>query len=833
MIDKLLMWAQDYRLLIGIGIFLILISVGGYRWWVYPAAPTEAIPAETAVVLHPQPPKSKEYWKDSLPSADFFRFFPSLLGDYRNIQPLLGSSPYVYAVEQLGEGNYALSAAVDGGRKAVLDSLHLHYHRRTSVYLGTAVHQLSLPSGDLAYSWYRNLLLLGRLPLQVERQLAQLKEGASPALPDIRLPNQGVVFSENLPAFLAGYWKGTALSASREWAEQQAKWSFRWERDSSGIAIQGGGWPEVIPAPADSSAYRVLPYLPAELAWCRWSYIERPGSKGGGLFDQHIRPWLGNDRALLQMPLPGRIEENQVLLVHALDAQSAEEGLTAIGAQKGTLDSYQFQLFTVRRLFAEGLLAPLGVDMENPYTAVLGDYVAFSPSKAALEQSANAYLLSQHLATQPAFQEVWPRVADSGSVGWWFFNGRLGRSRLPQWLASLQQETLGFLSAYPLWAGSRNAGGGFKLYGRQATARQEEAALAQLWIAPLEAAAATRPYAYPEGGFLLQDAEDRLYFFNEKGERLWSFPLANPLLGAPDWVDYFESGPPCIAFTTRERLYVLDPNGKVVGRFPRLLPAPALGPLLVASMEGERAFRLFVSTEKGVFGYTREGQSLPAWSPYSRLDSTVRQAMRYRQYGKADHMVVLTEKGTLYDLQRDGHNRFDSLALGAAHGATFSSPPYIQADDKQRRIAVGDEQGFVHAVNLQGTHFRLRVLPGAAGMRFRFEQLLGDRRRDYLAWDDKRLTLHYYKGASFEKQLDYQFPNPPAEVFVAELSGEPHIGWRSDAEPRVYLMTLEGGMAEGFPIAGSTAMSSLALPDGETMLVVGYGRRVYGYLPDW
>ena len=832
MLDKLPKWAQDYRLLVGIGIFLILISVGGYRWWIYPAAPAEAIPAETAVVFRFQQPKSKEYWKDSLPSADFFRFFPSLLGDYRNMQPLLGSSPYVYAIEQLGEGNYALSAAVDGGRKTVLDSLHLHYHRRTSVYLGTAVHQLSLPAGDMAYSWHRNLLLLGRLPLQVERQLAQLKEGSTPVLPAMLLPNQGALFSENLPAFLAGYWKGAALSASREWAEQQAKWSFRWERDSSGMAIQGGGGPKVVPSPADSSAYRILPYLPAELAWCRWSYFEQPGSEGGDLFNQHVRPWLGNDCALLQMPLPGRIEENQVLLVHTLDAQSAEEGLTAIGEQRGTLDSYPFQLFTVRHLFAEGLLSPLGIEMENPYTVVLGDYVAFSPGKAALEQSANAYLLSQHLATQPAFQSVWPRIADSSAVAWWFFNGRLGRSRLPQWLASLEDETMGFLSAYPLWAGSRNANGDFRLYGKRVTAMAEQSVLAQLWVAPLEAAAATRPYAYPEGGFLLQDAEDRLYFFNEKGERLWTFPLANAMLGAPHWVDYFESGPPCIAFCTRERLYVLGPNGKVVGRYPRLLPAPALGPLLVASMEGERAFRLFVSTEKGIFGYTREGQSLPAWSPYSRLDSTVRQTMRYRQYGKADHMIALTEKGTLYDLQRDGQNRFDSLALGVAYGATFSSPPYMQADNKQQRIAVGDEQGFVHAINLEGTHFRLRVLPGAAGMRFRFEQLLGDRRRDYLAWDDKRLTLHYYEGQSFKKQLDYRFPSPPDEVFVVELSGEPHIGWRSGAEPRVYLMTLEGEMLQGFPLAGSTAMSSLALPDGGTMLVVGYGRRVYSYLPD-
>ena len=831
MIDRLLKRVQAYRIPVGIGVLLLVIGVGVYRWGIYPADPVDAIAAETAVIVNPQLPKSKEFGEDSRSAAVFFRFFPSLLSDYHHIRSLLGDGKYVYAVEQIGGGHYALSAAVEGGAGATLDSLHRHYHHRTSVYLGTPVHQLSLPAGHLAYSRYRNLLLLGRLPLQVERQLAQLQQSHKSTIGQAPGSNQGVIISENLPGFLAGYWKGAALSASRHWAALQTKLLFSWAQDSLGITIRGSGGPTHPQSPADSAAYRILPYLPAELAWCQWSYMDIPTS-GNNLFDQYIRPWLGNDRAQLQMPLPGKIAANQVLLLRTLDPQLAEEALSAVGEQKGMLDSYRFQLFTVRRLFTDRLLAPIGVAMENPYAVVLGDYVAFSPGKTALEQVANAYLLSQHLAMQPAFQEVWPRIADSEATAWFFFNGLLGRSRLRQWLAGLKQETLDFIGAYPLWAGSWNAAGDFQLYGRQAAAAKDRAGLAQSWITPLEAEAATPAYAYPEGGFLLQDTDDRLYFFNEKGERLWTFPLANPVLGAPQWVAYFDNGPPCIAFVTRERLYIIDPKGKVVGRYPRLLPAPALSPLLVASMQGERAFRMFVGTEKGISGYTKDGQALPSWSPYSQLDSTLRLSMRYQQYGTADHMVALTEKGTLYDLQRDGQARFDSLPLGATYNATFSSPPYLQADGEQQRIAVGDEQGFVHAVNLQGTHFRLRVMPGASGMSFRFVQLLGDSRRDYLAWDDERLTLHYYEGQTFKKHLAFRFPGPPAEVFVAELYGQPHIGWRTEAEQRVYLMTLEGEMVPGFPLAGSTAATSLPLSDGGQMLVVGYGRRVYGYLPE-
>lgn len=828
MIDKLVVFGQAYRATIGAGVLLLLLILGWYFWGIYPANPREAVPAESAIVFNANGLKSKESQNDSLSSPTFFRFFPSLLEDFRNMQPLLAAGSYVYTVDHLGKGRYALSAVIDGGQRAVLDSLHRSCHRSTSVYLGIDVHQLQLPTGKIAYACYRNLLLLGRLPLQVEQQLAQLDTGGSPFLERIPKAKQGILITENLPGFLAGFLRGAAINTSRSWAKQKGWLRLGWERDSLGVRIKGTGLPRKAQPPADSAGYRVLPYLPAELAWCQWSSFDSP-EPGDALFDQHIRPWMGNDKALLQMPLPGKIAENQVLLLRTLGAQSAEQGLLALGEQGGTLDSYRFQLFTVRRLFVEGLLAPLGVDMENPYTVVLGEYVAFSPSKIALEQTANAYLLSQHLATQPAFHSVWPEIADGSARGWFFFNGRLGRTRLREWLANLQSEALRFLEAYPYWAGSVDAEGQFQLYGIRTPAADRKQAAAQLWIAPLQAEAATPPYPYPEGGFLLQDADHRLYFFNQQGARLWTFALADAMIGPPRWVDFFDSGPPCIALTTRDRLYVLDPQGRAVGRYPQPWPSPALSPLLVANMEGERAFRSFVGTARGVYGYTQDGQALPAWSPYTGLDSTVRQAMRYQQYGLADHMIALTEKGTLYSLQREGSTRFDALPLGSTFGATFSSPPYIQADDVQQRIAVGDEQGFVHAINLEGTHFRLRVLPGASNARFHFVQLLGDSRRDYLAWDSSRLTLHYYQGQSFVKHLAYRFPRPPSAVFVVKRSGQPHIGWWSDSAQRIYLISLDGEMVPGFPLAGSTPFRVQALPDGSDLLIVGYGRRVYGY----
>lgn len=824
---KTLAFLEANRITTGVLVFCLLASVGVYRWVAYPFSVQEAVAAETAIAFTTESPKSRKTALDSATYPRIFHYFPGLKQDYSLFSQLLHrESQAVWSLDHLGGKRYALSCAAAGYQEFFLDSLTRTGTGSTSVYQGIQVHQLVWEEQRIAYARYRNLLLLGRLPLQVEGQIAQLQSKAESWLEDRELqPKQCWINPANFPAFVSGFLGGAALAKSRDWAEALPPFALRWPSQEDTISLRGRLAAYPLPEAEDTAAYRVLSYLPASIAWCSWRSLALPETSNP-LFAEYIAPWLGKGIAQLQMPLPGGIEQNRVVLLRAKNTADAEEALEALGRESGQLQSYNFQLFTIRQLFSGEALAPLRIDMPTPYAVVLGEYVAFSTGRTALEQVANAYLLGQSIQTLPEFRRLWPELRASRMNAWFFFNGKRGRNRVKEWLVGHRDEWSALLRDYPFWMGSLRSGGVLQVKAAAGIGQQgEDSQAGLLWSAPIGTEVANCPQPYPAGGWLIEDKKHRLYLLKDNGEQRWRFQLPKPLLNAPQFVRQGEQRPPDIAFATPHRLYLLHPDGQPLPPYPVEWPSPARSPLLITPLEGQRFFGSFVSTDEGVYGLKHDGRPLPAWSPNTRADTLVRHPVRHFQQAGKDYFILLSENGTLYALQRDGSPRFDALKLSG----TFQSPPYFQADEHHKRIAIGSREGFAHIINLQGQHFRLQLLPGAQRARFLFAQIVGDGRKDYLAWDEERLALHYYDGGDFLKHFEYQFPAPPSEVFLAHKDGQPCIGWWSRAKQRIYLLNSDGELMPGFPLAGSTPFKTQPLPDGGTMVVCGYGDQVYAY----
>lgn len=823
-------------------LLITILGVVTYRMWCYPYRASHAVPGTTAAVFSIPAYKAKDSFRDSVETASFFQAFPELKQDYSAFQSFFrqagGTIPVdaEWMVHNLGAGQLALSLAVEAPAFPLDKALSL-YQREATLFRGEPIWRLSSPEGAmLALAQYRNLLLLGRLPLQVEASITELKEGLSDwEAPRASSPGHLYLRVDNLSGLGAGIWApplGQALRAFEDYCEGV---NLSFEKRGDTLDIRGAVEGRKFAAGQESgevSDGALLNYLPDNLAWCYRKSVDSLSPGGAGEhFAQYIASWAGQELAFASMALPGSEAENQFLLLSVRPDADAQALMKALARELGSLGSYDFKSFRITRLRADSLLHPLGFEMGNPYFTILGEYVAFSTSRAVLEQLASSLLAGKALVQDEAFLRLWASLQPGRQTVWAYTNTTLLRLRLPAYLEQQRESVSSLLDPFDALMVVVNPDG--TISGRVLPKGDGKAkpSSGMAWIANLDTVAASAVSFFPLSGeeqaFLIQDAAHALYLISEKGERLWKRPLEGPILGGVAYLPSPRQGRPRMAFATSARIHVWNARGEPAANFPVRLPAPASSPLLAVDFEGQQRYYFFIGCENGkAYGYDFRGLPLEGWSPQENLDSLVRQPLVHFQKEGKDFLLALTEAGTLCVFRRDGSYRFDPVKTGAH----FQSPPFFQADGPAERIALGDERGMGHIINLQGDYFRLKLMPELEeGARFLFVNLAGDGRRDYLAYRGEELVARYYDGLKFVTHFSEILDMPADTAFILSLPGKEGVGLLHRKERKVSLLDEAGAMLPGFPLAGDVPFVLAPQPEGGQMAVTGYGATVYAY----
>ena len=838
MSERTAAFLQQYRWWLIGGLSTALLGGLVYCFFLSPHHPEEALPEASALVFRWPAALSEGADADTLATPVFLSAFPALAADYAAFQQFLqagspASATGWWLLQNLGGGELALAAVLD----ARGFSWPAPFPYTQDNFRGQAVYRYTLPSGQIvAAARSRNLLFLGRLPLQVEAGIAQLKGG--PASWAAVLGNQTALFiqPENLLALGTGIIEGparNALASLERWCS-----GIELQYDKIGadtLAFSGqlrlkrqSG--RRFSIPAQSRGERLLSYLPRNLAWCyRQPMLQAEPEAAAPLFRQHLQSWLGAEMAQLSLGLPGHPEQSQITLLAVQNPAQAPARLAALAEEVGSLQDYDYQGFQIRQLLADGLLKPLGVNMKNPFVSLLGDYVAFSPSQAAIEQLASNFLVGNTLLQDEAFLGMYAQQ-NAGSKAWLYTRASLGASLLPGYLRQQQQALAELLQTYEHWLVAISADGSFTGLAANPPPGQEADAALLAWQAALDAPASGAVQAFPLDehgpGFLLQDEAHALYLLGPGGERRWKTQLDGPILGEIALIDYFGGELRDLAFATPNSIQVLSGEGALRGHFRIPLESPAISPLLVTDMEGRGQHHFFVACANGyLFGWDRQGRPLPGWNPQAQADSTVRHPLAHFQHRNQDYILALSEAGTLFAFQRDGSFRFEPVRMGAE----FLSPPFFQIEPGIERIALGDSQGFAHIINLEGQHFRLRLLPDGPGTHFLFLDLAGDARKDYLAYRAAELKAHYYEGNQFKPHFAKALPFVPDTAFVIARPQHQWIGLLNRKSRKIYLLDEQGASLPGFPLAGDTPFCLVPLTGGGLLAVTGYGDRVYAY----
>ena len=775
---------------------------------------------------------------------------------------------------QVPAGGLLTAALVQGGRDMEshlfvisIDSLPAGFSAlpasewNTSYFGSTAVHARK-QTGDCAWAAYRNLLLVGQYPFVVEEALSQLQQPWNHLLRNATFERA----SENTPpdaplkcwvsmqwlqkefSLLAGGW-----SKLSPWMDGWLGWTI--ENEASGWQLKGG----FAPAPTSGWSHVSAPSLPADLpsriadvlpnttfwtaAFATQHYLNHPEPMPG-YFDRYLRPWMSGFAALVVTePYGSILDGEQSILLNTDEPELAEKLLQNWADAEGALEFRDYHSFPLWQLSAtEGLgdwMEGITRNWQQPCFTILGDFAVMGPSRSALEVWIDKYIVGQTLANDAAYLALAPQDAKNTSL-WMYGVG----DHWPGWLASRTESpgkihrTAGIPTvSHPIrWRMQLlPAEKSFPLEAhiQQSSGANVSAAASIAWKTTLGAPALTPPYLIrteneSDYGIAVQDTKYQLYWLDQSGKIQWTKALDGPILSAIHGIDYYKKGQRQLLFNTPHSIYLVDQAGKDVGSFPLFLQSAAANGLTVVDFNQDRRYHFFVACENGLlYGFDQYGMPMEGWNPQPEVGKVTCPVLHFQAEGK-DFLAALNNDGKLQVFRRDGRFRFDPVRC---EGGRFS-PLQYDSQTNNGRMAVGAGDGTVHAVNLEGKSFKLKLEAPGDSARILLADVSGDTRMDYLSLSGRHLSGYAYDGDNhFKRFLAYDFADPQDELFRVKPDGvTTWIGFLNKSKRQLLLMDGEGNLYPDFPLAGTTRFKIVDLfGDGYPVLLTGYDDSVYAY----
>ena len=693
-----------------------------------------------------------------------------------------------------------------------------------------------------AIARFRNLILAAPFPFLIEDAIRQLKRFSSErsalakkarslSLQPGQIPLQWTpVLSEegrSLWSFFRNWKCWAALEVETDSLGWQAVGEWKTGED---LDLD---WPGMLTSFTPAYPDSIFSVLPEQLLTFFWA----PPSAGDwwekGAARRFLKPWWSGEWAVGLLPGYGLDAQIPLFWVGKIRSQKAFDAwLEQWSSEQGELSAHTYQTFQIRQILAEPLLPlPWSEDplpLNNPYITQIEDFLVITDSKPSLEVWLDQYISGQVLGRADHFLEGRTLLPSKASA-WGYiqadrFGPLLSKSFQPeQQLPFLEQGQLQ-MALFP----------GEDHLEIQVVKREQEvfsSAVSIAWKANLDAPAIMSPqpvFGGPERSWIVQDDQFDLYRIAPGGTVQWKRRLEDRVLSKIYPIAYYTDTPAELLFNTPEAIYLLDGRGELASTFPLHLQSPATTGLLLTDFSGQGDYGIFIACENGrLYGFDRYGRPLEGWGPGPEV-GIVTFPLQHFQYDNKDYLIAYTQDGLLHVFQRDGNYRFPPVEVPPQ----LISAPGTQVLSNMARIAIGDGLGRVQIINGEGNGFTMATSAGNnERVKFCFEDVVGDERKDYIVLSGKEVAVYFYDGDKVKRWKKISLPNHQDELVSGPVFGEEKafFGTLDRKKKQIFLFTSDGKLQPGFPLAGTSAFSIDRIPEGK-LLVTALGSDVYGYL---
>ncbi len=340
------------------------------------------------------------------------------------------------------------------------------------------------------------------------------------------------------------------------------------------------------------------------------------------------------------------------------------------------------------------------------------------------------------------------------------------------------------------------------------------------WEARMDAKAQIPPvfvknHLSGEPEVFVQDETSAIYLFNKVGKQLFKAEIAEAIESPVIQVDAFKNGKLQYLFNTKNFIFLIDRDGKMVQNFPIELTSPAQTNLSVFDYDNNKDYRLLITCKnKRIYNYDIKGKKVKGWKHNRASDPTIH-PFKHLVVSKKDFLITGESNGKIHLLDRAGKNRVKVEKRVEPsknnHLQTFKSSEKAFAG-----VYITDKQGTIYRISLTGNVQPMDLGKFSPEHYFMVKDLDKDGGPEFIFSDLNMLQVFSYKKQKmFEQRID---PSATAPFLVNLGKNGQGIGYCFKDPEQLVLYNAKGNLETGFPLSGNSVFD-IWQTETETLVV--------------
>ncbi|MFN5183038.1 MAG: hypothetical protein ACK5D5_08455 [Bacteroidota bacterium] len=176
---------------------------------------------------------------------------------------------------------------------------------------------------------------------------------------------------------------------------------------------------------------------------------------------------------------------------------------------------------------------------------------------------------------------------------------------------------------------------------------------------------------------VVQDAKNQIYLLDSTGKTIWKKKLDARILSKVYQVDFYKNKKLQFLFNTKDKLHLIDRNGKHVDGYPVDFENPATNGINVFDYEGKSEYRIcFVNSEMKLNMLQLSGKAVQGFNQFQFPDSIIT-SVSWSRVNNKDCIFAVDKSDVVYVFNRKGEKIFISSPGTLNHNI---SPIFKQGD---------------------------------------------------------------------------------------------------------------------------------------------------------